>query len=164
MIHKNLEYLPLSEGYLEFVRVCRNYFRFRLLDNRKISSQQQRDWFSKLNREEDKYFVVKEGETLIGFTSCKIDKRQKNAEVGIILDKDQCHKGYGHKIIQFLKHYGFEKKKLNRLWITVLETNKDTLFIWERAGWKREGVLREACYTEGKFVDIHVAGILRKDV
>jgi RimJ/RimL family protein N-acetyltransferase len=52
---------------------------------------------------------------------------------------------------------------MNRVWLHVYEYNERGLRAYERVGFKREGVLRQHRYHEGRYWDTIVMGILREE-
>jgi diamine N-acetyltransferase len=47
--------------------------------------------------------------------------------------------------------YVFQELKAHRLWLDVFETNKRAQHVYERLGFRREGILREAIFRDGEF-------------
>lgn len=52
---------------------------------------------------------------------------------------------------------------LHRLEAEVIETNSASIKLIEKFGFKKEGVLREAKFQNGKFIDIYRYGLLRSE-
>ena len=59
--------------------------------------------------------------------------------------------------------YAFETLNLNRVWLHAFEYNKGGLRAYEKVGFKREGVLRQDCFREGRYWDTIVMGLLREE-
>jgi len=72
-------------------------------------------------------------------------------------------KGYGSDALKTLIKYLFENFNINKIWIEARVNNPRAIRAYEKAGFKKEGVLREEDYFEGKFVDCIRFGILRKE-
>jgi len=51
--------------------------------------------------------------------------------------------GYGKGVISLIKRWGFEERKVHRLWLDVYEDNIRAQHVYEALGFKREGLLRE---------------------
>ena len=62
-----------------------------------------------------------------------------------------------------LVRYGFKDLDLHRLEATTATTNQSSIRLLERLGFKREGLLREVFWTQGKFVDDYIYSLLAKD-
>lgn len=80
-----------------------------------------------------------------------------------ILDPIHWSKGYGSEATQLMVNYAFETLNLNRIQLHVCAENSPAIRIYERAGFIKEGVLRQAMFRNGAYVDFWVMGILRSD-
>jgi RimJ/RimL family protein N-acetyltransferase len=59
--------------------------------------------------------------------------------------------------------YGFDTLNLNRIHLTVFEDNAAAVRVYEKAGFRREGVLRQGQWREGRYWDLHMMSILRDE-
>lgn len=71
--------------------------------------------------------------------------------------------GYGKEALNLLLKWTFEIKKFHRVWIDCKEYNSIALHLYERAGFIREGVLREYLLTDGVYEDLIVLGMLDRE-
>ena len=92
-----------------------------------------------------------------------VNFRDGEAEVFIYLDKKNRGKGIGTSALGLLLRYAFDHLRLNRVSARVLLDNEPALRLFEKLGFRKEGVLREAAFRKGSYRDICVFGILRKD-
>jgi RimJ/RimL family protein N-acetyltransferase len=81
-----------------------------------------------------------------------------------IADKTNWSKGYGSEATELMVHYAFSTLNLNRIQLHVAKENKPAVKVYQKAGFKIEGTLREAMYHKGQYCDFYVMGILRSDV
>lgn len=72
-------------------------------------------------------------------------------------------KGYGTEAIALVLAFVFDELKLNRLQLEVYSHNERGLRAYEKNGFKREGVLREALYLNGAFSDEIIMAVIRRD-
>jgi RimJ/RimL family protein N-acetyltransferase len=102
---------------------------------------------------------------LIGTTGLhQIDWRSRHAGFGIeIGEKGEWGKGYGTEATFLVTLYAFERLNLNRVWLHVYQNNPRGSRAYERAGYRREGVLRQQAFREGRYLDVYVMGILRQE-
>ena len=99
---------------------------------------------------------------LIGEAGYKTIKwYNRKAELSIIITKENRGKGYGKEVIHALLKYGFEKMNLYRIEAEVIAFNEISARMIEKLGFVKEGTLREAKYSDGKYWDIYRYGILR---
>lgn len=85
-------------------------------------------------------------------------------EFGIVIgDKNHWGHGYGSEAIKLALGYGFKRLKLNRIQLIVLDFNKRAQRTYRKLGFVEEGVQREARLVGGKWHDVILMGILKKD-
>lgn len=83
----------------------------------------------------------------------KIDKH-KNAEVDIIIgDKEDMNRGYGSDAIKTLCAFLLKRLKVNKVWIEARINNPRAIRAYEKAGFKKEKILKKKDFFQGEFVD-----------
>jgi RimJ/RimL family protein N-acetyltransferase len=93
-----------------------------------------------------------------------IDSIARSAEAGILIgNKDYWNKGYGTEAMRLLIKHGFEALNLNRIYLRVYEDNPRAINCYEKVGYVLEGRMRQARYSNGKFVDILFMSVLREE-
>jgi len=80
-----------------------------------------------------------------------------------ILDPTYWSKGFGTEATQLMVDYAFNTLNLNRIQLHVCAENMPAIKIYQRVGFIKEGVLRQAMFRDGNYVDFWVMGILRSD-
>jgi RimJ/RimL family protein N-acetyltransferase len=102
---------------------------------------------------------------LIGEIALKnIDHRIGDAELTIAIgDKSYWGRGYGTDASRTLIRYAFEQLNLRRLTLYVHDFNARAIRVYEKCGFEREGILREAEYMDGAYSDLVVMGLLRRN-
>lgn len=109
-------------------------------------------------------FAIKKNDSLIGELKLRnIRWFNRKAELSIILKKDEQKKGIGTEIVEKIIEYAFVKMNFHRLEAEVIETNTSSIKLLEKFGFRKEGVLREAKYQNGKFIDIYRYGLLKTE-
>ena len=71
--------------------------------------------------------------------------------------------GYGKEALKLTLEFGFEELNFHRIHLTVLEYNEPAIKLYEKLGFKREGVYREFIHRDGKRYDMYLYGILRSE-
>ncbi len=92
-----------------------------------------------------------------------IDHLSRKAELAIVLAPDSLEKGYGGEALRLLLAFGFGQVNLNRIWLTVNSNNHRAIHVYEKAGFRREGVLRQDRYIDGHYEDVVLMSILREE-
>ena len=71
--------------------------------------------------------------------------------------------GRGTEAVQLLLAFAFEDLNLERVFLHVFADNAAALRAYEKAGFVREGVLRQAAYVDGRRLDVVIMSFLRRD-
>ncbi len=94
----------------------------------------------------------------------RVDPRARNAQVDVLIGEPRFRDtGFGGDALFALLEHLFEAQKLRRVWFTIRAGNERAITAGERAGFAREGVLREHNWLEGKLVDVIVFGMLARE-
>jgi RimJ/RimL family protein N-acetyltransferase len=91
-----------------------------------------------------------------------IDHRHRRAELQIrIGEQDARGRGLGTEAVELLVRHAFADLDLHRVALHVLASNAPAIATYEKTGFVREGVLREAAYADGRHEDVVLMSILR---
>ncbi|NLG33308.1 MAG: GNAT family N-acetyltransferase, partial [Syntrophomonadaceae bacterium] len=133
-----------------------------------VSDGQHQEWFSSIQQRNDLVIFgisLLEVDELIG--SCQLNNINyvhSCAELQIrIGEENKRGKGYGQETVKLLLKYGFHDLNLNRIQLQVFSNNQVACHMFEKVGFKCEGVLRRAAHRDGSFIDVMVMGVLRDD-
>ena len=136
---------------------------------RPVSETDHRAWFDAIRRRSDVviFAIRMVGEDrLIG--SCQlrhIDPVHRSAELQIrIGEADLRGQGFGTEAVRQLVRFGFRDLNLHRVYLNVFAANERAIRAYEKAGFQREGLLREAAHIDGRYVDVVVMGIVRSEL
>jgi RimJ/RimL family protein N-acetyltransferase len=89
-----------------------------------------------------------------------IDLHNRMAHLGLGLRPAFRGRGLGTDVVRALCEYGFSVRGLHRLQIETLATNAAMIKAAERAGFTREGTIRQPAWVTGEFVDEVILGLL----
>ncbi len=108
--------------------------------------------------------AVKSDDKLIGTTGLhRLDFKDRKAEFGISIGaKEEWDKGYGTEAVRLMVRYGFLTLNLNRIYLRAIEHNARAIRVYESVGFRKEGLLRQDCYRDGRYWDMVVMGILKE--
>jgi RimJ/RimL family protein N-acetyltransferase len=145
--------------------------RKNLLVTVPLSQAQEDNWFEQNLRrplEEQPLGIevhTPKGWQLVGNCGfAKLDWHNRNAEIGIFIgDARFWNKGYGTEAMRLMVKYGFYTLNLNRIYLTVFETNHRGIRCYEKAGFIHEGRLRQAIYQDGRYIDMLIMSMLRSE-
>ncbi len=85
------------------------------------------------------------------------------AEVGFILARPYWRRGLMTEALAAVLDYGFEAMRLHRVEALVDPRNGRSLRTLERAGFRREGLLRDYEFERGEFIDLALLSLLRTE-
>jgi diamine N-acetyltransferase len=87
-----------------------------------------------------------------------------NAEFGILIgEKSYWNQGYGREATRLTLQHGFEDLNLHRIFLHVYDNNPRAIAAYKAAGFVQEGILREAVYKNGKYLNIIVMSVLHTE-
>ena len=139
-----LHLVPLSESHLEAtLRWMNDSEIMNLLDREHIISRAEHaDWFTKLASDSTRaYFAIEVANRHVGnIWLVDIDPRNNKAELRIALGA-ALDRGYGSMAIELLTRHAFSALQLHRLYAYVLAFNIRAVRAFEKAGFKKEGLL-----------------------
>ena len=120
------------------------------------------------NRDDEALFLICDNDKPIGHIGLyKINRQLRNAEIGILIGSPTLHgKGYGTQSTKVLTEFGFNKLGLHRITALVLEENMASYKMFEKCGYKREGLLIDKTLKNGRYYNVVVLSIIndRNDV
>ncbi|MCI0494064.1 GNAT family N-acetyltransferase [candidate division KSB1 bacterium] len=133
-----------------------------------VSSTNEREKIEQLVKSKDAIVLIiveKETHQPVGQTAFfRIDYISRSAIFYLaILDPACWSKRFGSEATQLMIDYAFKTLNLNRIQLHVCAENAPAIKIYERVGFIKEGVLRQAMFRNANYVDFWVMGILRDD-
>lgn len=131
----------------------------------KNSEQIFNDFKKLLDSHENVIFLVVDKKTKkpIGYAGLyEINMTARKAEFRVfILEKSFWGKGLGTEVTELLTFYGFDRLNLNRIYLGFTADNKGAGKAYEKAGFKKEGILRQDIYRNSQYYDSVRMAILR---
>lgn len=107
--------------------------------------------------------TLKDSKELIGNLSFKGSDVHSKAEIGYIIGRQWWGNGYATEALRLAIQWGFESNPLRRAYAYCFSWNDASVRVLEKAGFIREGTLRENYCANGKFEDEIVMGMTRTD-
>ncbi|HET6744776.1 MAG TPA: GNAT family protein [Candidatus Limnocylindria bacterium] len=86
-----------------------------------------------------------------------------SAELAIYMDHDHIGAGWGTDAVRTLLRFGFVSLGLRRIWLTVDADNARAIRSYEKVGFQREGVMRQARRGLNGLADSVMMAILRDE-
>lgn len=109
--------------------------------------------------------ILNQAEDLIGLVSLtNIDRINQTAVFHIMLGSaEEREKGAGSFATEEILKHAFLDMNLNRIELTVLEDNKRAIGLYNKYGFKKEGIKRQATYKNGEFQNMVLMSVLKSE-
>ena len=85
----------------------------------------------------------------------------QNTELGIDIAAEFQGQGYGTEAINWVLDWAFDQANQHRVELMALGWNPRAVALYERIGFRKEGIKRECLYKDGKWWDEYGMGILK---
>lgn len=107
--------------------------------------------------------IVNDNNEFMGVMSfASLNRQHFNGEIGYWLRKEYQGQGIAYHAAQVLIKYGFEDLELKRIYAYVQKDNLESIKLLEKLGLEQEGLLRQAGFHRGRFIDRLVYAIIRE--
>lgn len=117
-----------------------------------------------LGQSRTNFAIVADGECIGNCGLFEINATNRTGEVGISIgDRGYWDKGYGRESISVLLDYAFRLRNFRRLWLEVHSRNERAIKCYRACGFVEEGRLREHAWLDGRYVDLVLMGLLRRE-
>lgn len=113
----------------------------------------------------DMVIVTQEGDVPVGevvLNDINYNNRSANIRI-LIFAPENFSKGYGSEAMRLMLDYGFGQLNLHRVSLGVYNFNPRAIHVYEKLGFKREGVLRDALFHNHQYVDEIMMSILEDE-
>ena len=133
---------------------------------RPVSRAEHDAWFEQIRGREDvRIFAIREQGRLVG--TCQlhgIHPVHRSAELQIRIGAAEARgRGVGTAATTRLLELGFGELALHRVYLHLLATNEAARRLYERAGFRVEGVQRAAACIEGAWIDVVLMAMLEDE-
>ena len=149
--------------WLNSVALARYSAPFRPVDH-----SQFQNWLHRAGTDPSRiYFTIRQAVTLrlLGYLELiHFHPVNRSAELGMLIGEnmDQ-NQGFGQEAVRLALHFCWREMNLNRVSLKVRVDNARAIRVYLKCGFEAEGVLRQAAYIDGAFVDMMVMAALRPD-
>lgn len=133
-----------------------------------VSSAYEKKWVEDViyNSKDVKLAIcLKENDRYIGNVyMTNIDQLRQSCHSHILIGERDCWgQGYAREALMMAIDYMFKERNMHRIQAIVLESNKQSLRMHEKCGYKIDGLLRESVFKDGKWQNQYVMSLLSTD-
>jgi len=90
-------------------------------------------------------------------------KYELGATMGIYINKQSRHQGYGSEAIKLILDYAFNELNYHFIRVEVFAYNQDAVKTYEKCGFKHVGSWRHGRYHQGKYHDVLLMDKLKEE-
>lgn len=131
-----------------------------------IDRQSHDTWFASIGKSPSKVICgirALADDALIGVVQfIDVHPVHRTAELTTRIGKEaDRNKGYGTEALKLAVDFAWRDLNLQRIWLRVFSDNERAIRAYKKAQFEQEGVMRRACWIDGKFVDEVVMSQLR---
>ena len=166
-----LKLREINEDDLNIINTWRN--KKELIDNlgapfRYICPEVDKRWYENYINNRNmavRCAIVDESDKILGLVYLtSIDQLNQSAEFGIMIGSSNNQgKGIGTFAVKEMLKHAFYNLNLQRIELTVLENNDRAKHLYEKCGFKFEGIKRRSNYKNGTFVNLLMYSILKEE-
>ena len=88
------------------------------------------------------------------------DVNRYSAEVGYFVSEQYWNKGYATEALRLVGNFAQFRHGLKRLYATVFDFNLASMRVLEKAGFKKEGIMKSSAVKDDKILDEHLYGLV----
>lgn len=157
---------PISLKDTDFILELRNDLEIadQFFSDAPLYDFEHTNWLKNRNKD-DLDFVIVENQTQrkagrIYITN--VDYRHQKGEYGIVLHPEFRRKNIAYEASDLLIDYVFRNQPINKIYLEVFESNLKAIKLYEKIGFKKEGLFKEEYFKNGTFQNVCRMSLFRK--
>jgi ribosomal-protein-serine acetyltransferase len=129
-------------------------------ETKRFAERAERGW---LDGTEWDFVITEAGEAIGNIGLNRFIPLWRTCNVGYWMRSDRCGRGYMTEAASAAVEFGFTRVNAHRIELSASPDNPGSWRIAEKLGFRREGVLRDACWAGRGFMDMYMYGLLATD-
>lgn len=152
--------LPFVHGLFNDPEVVRYWF---VEPTYSLAAMEDR-YSQRIHDESERRFVIDDAGRRCGIVELvNIDVRHRHCEFQIIVAPDAQGNGYAGMATRSVLRYAFAILNMHKVYLLVDNANAAAIHVYEKAGFRSEGVLREEYFADGAYQDVTRMAIFQRD-
>lgn len=158
---------PISLIDTDFILELRNNLEIadQFFSDAPVYDFEHNNWLKKRNNE-DLDFIILDNHSQkragrIYLTN--INFRHQKCEYGIVLHPESRGKNIAYEASKLLIDYVFQNLPINKIYLEVFEGNLKAIKLYEKIGFKQEGLFKAEYFKNGTFQNVCRMGLFRKE-
>jgi RimJ/RimL family protein N-acetyltransferase len=161
------------DDYLKFINEVRNEYAAKFLhDGRVFSVEQTKNWFYSIvcyYKKPEGYWIINDTNQSNNFTKIGYVRvsnysiQNQRLMIGIDISPAFSGKGYATKSFYKIIPYLFKTYNLNKISLEVLSDNDRAIHLYNKIGFKKEGVKRQDIVKNGIWLDSIIMSIIKSE-
>jgi len=107
-------------------------------------------------------FRLSDGDYIGQCSINQINHQNKLGRFSVFITKENWGRGYAEEAIKLLISRAFNEIKLHKIWGVCWATNKKAWHIYQKLGFKKEGLLKDEYYWRGRYHDLIRMAVVKK--
>ncbi|QLH77979.1 GNAT family N-acetyltransferase [Halosimplex rubrum] len=156
---------PIEEDDLEFFRDLINHPEVRegLAATEPVNMADEREWFESLGEDGVQFCLRVDGERVGTVSFRQFSEEWGTTELAYFFHPDHWGEGYATEAVRRMVAYGFEERRLGKVWARVFAFNDASARVLEKAGFDHEATLPGQGFARGERVDLERYGVLASE-
>jgi diamine N-acetyltransferase len=160
---------PLERGDLHFVHVLNNnrsVMGYWFVEPYESLVEMEELYRKHIHDQSERRFIVEDAaHERVGLVELvEIDHLHRRAEFLIMISPEQQRRGYARAATRLAINYAFRVLNLYKLYLLVDVDNTRAIRIYEDAGFRREGVLVDEFFSDGRYHDVVRMCLFQREV
>jgi RimJ/RimL family protein N-acetyltransferase len=168
---RNVDLRVVERDDIDFRVECRNDMDFWGEYVHIVEQYSKSEWTKRFDNpsnleiltEKKDFIIQKKDGTRIGVINHWINLPSRMMEISYAIISTERRKGYGTEVVQLVVDYLFLSRDLVRIQATTDVRNKASQRVLERAGFRKEGIIRKSYFVRGEWRDDYLYSILREE-
>jgi len=168
---QNIRLTPLEESDLDLLYAWQNEPAIRdLTMGFRFPAQREtvKEWIRYQREQNSKsrvVFAIRQREALVGTAQLNsLDPYQRRASLGMYIgDVKRRNTGLGFVSCSLIIDYAFNGLDLRKIGLEVVSINQNAITLYEKLGFKKEGVKVGEYFLDGKYLDVCIYGLHKTD-